>query len=189
MHEQAPGTAARQIRTRSLLLRPPSLADAESLLELYADPQTMQYWSSKPVGGVRDAARLIERDLACEADGRGRFWSVTLAASGRVIGKCALFNLDRDHHRAEVGYALNRAFWGQGIMTEALTGVIDYAFEHLGLHRLEADTDPDNAGSLALLNKLGFIEEGLFRERWNVYGEWRDSVMFGLLRDDWQAGG
>ena len=59
--------------------------------------------------------------------------------------------------------------------------VIDFAFNTLNLHRIEADVDTENAGSLALLEKLGFQREGLFRERWFVYGKWQDSVMLGLI--------
>ncbi|HSM68108.1 MAG TPA: GNAT family protein, partial [Xanthomonadales bacterium] len=62
---------------------------------------------------------------------------------------------------------------------------IDHAFNGMGLHRLEADTDPANTGSLRLLERLGFQREGLFRQRWRVYGQWQDSVMLGLLKPDW----
>ena len=64
--------------------------------------------------------------------------------------------------------------------------VLDYAFNVLELHRLEADTDPENAASLALLEKFGFRREGLFRERWYINGKWLDSVMLGLLKQDHQ---
>ena len=67
------------------------------------------------------------------------------------------------------------------MMHQALDAVIDFAFTTLKLHRLEADVDPDNAGSLGVLEKLGFEREGLFRDRWLLYGKWVDSVMLGLL--------
>jgi len=66
-------------------------------------------------------------------------------------------------------------------MHQALEAVIAFAFDTLNLHRIEADTDTKNAGSLALLEKLGFEREGLFRERWFVYSKWDDSVMLALL--------
>ena len=72
-------------------------------------------------------------------------------------------------------------------MTEVMSSMIDFAFDELDLHRLEADSDTENTGSLALLEKLGFQHEGLFRQRWRVYGEWQDSAMLGLLKPDWQA--
>ena len=72
-------------------------------------------------------------------------------------------------------------------MTEAMNSVLDYAFNDLDFHRLEADTDPDNAASLALLEKFGFQREGYFRERWFVHGKWHDSVMLGLLRSYYET--
>ena len=67
-----------------------------------------------------------------------------------------------------------------------MSAMVTFAFDDLGLHRLEADTDPGNTGSLRLLEKLGFRQEGLFRDRWFVYEEWQDSVMLGLLKPDWR---
>ena len=72
-------------------------------------------------------------------------------------------------------------------MYQALEAVIDFAFNTLELHRIEADVDTENASSLGLLEKLGFRREGLFRERWFVYDEWQDSVMLGLLKQEWLA--
>ncbi len=66
-------------------------------------------------------------------------------------------------------------------MHQAMDAVIGIAFNELGLHRLEADVDPGNTGSLALLEKLGFEREGLFRDRWYINKHWSDSVMLGLL--------
>jgi RimJ/RimL family protein N-acetyltransferase len=72
-------------------------------------------------------------------------------------------------------------------MYQALEAVIDFAFNTLDFHRIEADVDLQNAGSLGLLEKLGFKREGFFRERWYVYNQWQDSVMLGLLKQDWQS--
>ena len=89
------------------------------------------------------------------------------------------------NRRAEIGYVLNRKFWRQGLMSEAIRGVINFAFSSMNLHRIEADTDGDNLASLTMLEQLGFQREGYFRERWCVYDEWQDSVMLGLLESDW----
>jgi RimJ/RimL family protein N-acetyltransferase len=67
-------------------------------------------------------------------------------------------------------------------MRQALEAVIGFSFKTLKLHRIEADVDPLNEGSLGVLEKLGFEREGLFRERWFLYGEWADSVMLALIK-------
>ena len=87
----------------------------------------------------------------------------------------------REPETAEIGFILNREYWGQGLMRQALEAVIDFAFTTLDLHRIEADVDVDNTTSLGLLERLGFKREGLFHDRWYVYEEWQDSVMLGLL--------
>lgn len=175
------------LKTPSLRLRALALSDAEAMHEIYADPETMKYWSSEPVSHLEDTRRLVQKDLDAAAAGSAAFWGISLNGDDRAIGKCVLFNCSSANRRAEVGYVLNRGHWGRGLMREALQAMIDHAFGPLGLHRLEADTNPANAASLGLLQRLGFRQEGLFRERWLVYGEWQDSVMLGLLKSDWEA--
>ena len=89
--------------------------------------------------------------------------------------------------RAEVGYCLHSAHWGQGYMREALSALIGYGFGVLKLRRLEADVDPNNAASLGILARMGFQREGLLRERWNVGGDVQDSVLLGLLAREWKG--
>lgn len=175
------------LNTGRLYLRPLQLSDAEAMHGIYADPETMRYWSSEPVSQVEDSRKLVQQDLDAAAEGTMTFWAVTERGSDAALGKCALLHYSPANRRAEIGYVLNRGYWGRGLMTEAMRAVIQYAFDEVGLHRLEADTDPANAASLRLLEKLGFRQEGLFRERWRVYGEWQDSVMLGLLKSDWEA--
>ena len=86
--------------------------------------------------------------------------------------------------RAEIGFGLQSAYWGKGYMSEAARAVVDCGFDVLRLHRIEADIDPRNRASARVLEKLGFVREGLLRERWIVDGEISDSAIYGLLRTD-----
>lgn len=72
-------------------------------------------------------------------------------------------------------------------MREALTALFDFSFGGLNLHRIEADVDPRNGASLALLERLGFAREGYLRERWLIGGGIRDTVLLGLLHHEWKA--
>jgi len=175
------------LQTKRLRLRPLALSDAEAMHEIYADPETLCYWSCKPARTMDDTRGLVQKDLDAAARGQGLFWAVSRARRPECIGKCVLFQIDETNQRAEVGFLLNRRYWRSGLMREAMSAVIDHAFGELGLHRLEADTDPQNAASLGLLERLGFKQEGLFRERWLVNGKRADSVMLGLLRPDWEG--
>jgi RimJ/RimL family protein N-acetyltransferase len=87
-----------------------------------------------------------------------------------VVGTCTLADIDHVNRRAELGFVLARAFWGQGYTAVALPAVIDFSFHRLELHRLQADTDPRNGPSMRLLQRCGFRREGLLREHYLVQG-------------------
>jgi ribosomal-protein-alanine N-acetyltransferase len=93
---------------------------------------------------------------------------------------------ESQNRRTELGYALAQAHWGHGYMTEMLCELLQFALE-MQLHRLTADTDPNNQPSLRLLERLGFRREGYFREHHFVQGEPQDSIMYGLLRSEWKG--
>ncbi len=175
-----------ELSTRRLFLRPLRLDDAPGMFAIYSDPQTMRYWSSRPVTELEQAAHKIAEDLQLQAGGSAVFWSIVLPKTGRVIGKFTLFHVDTVNHRAELGYVLHRQFWRKGYGSEVLAAMLETAFDTFGLHRLEADIDPDNLASLALLGKFGFRREGLMRERWRLGEEWRDSVVMSLLAPEWR---
>ncbi len=177
----------REFNTKDLYVRPSKLEDAESMFSMLSDPESMKYWSDQPITEINEAIEVLNKDLESDAQGNSLCWAVCLGGQNKMIGKCILFQFSDQNHRAEIGYLLNREYWRQGLMQQALTAVIDFAFDTLKLHRIEADVDTENAASLRLLEKLGFKREGLFRDRWFVYNEWQDSVMLGLLKQDWLA--
>lgn len=174
----------RNLETRDLRLRPLGLQDTEGMFKMLSDKRSMEYWCSPPISRVEEARRVLMEDVASDADGKSLCWAVLLEEDQAMIGKCILFQFNQQNRRAEIGYILNRQYWRRGLMTQALQAVIDFAFSTLDLHRIEADVDPGNTASLALLEKLGFQREGLFRDRWRVYGQWQDSVMLGLIRQE-----
>jgi RimJ/RimL family protein N-acetyltransferase len=105
--------------------------------------------------------------------------------TGRVFGTCTLFSVSVDHRRAEIGFAVAREDWGRGLASEAVEILLGFAFSILGLHRVEADTDPQNVRSLLLLERQGFKREGYARERWHHLGRVHDAVLLGLLAREW----
>ena len=177
-------TIPRELDTDDLHLRPLRMSDAQGMYEILSDAQSMKYWSNKPVTSIEEAKQFLYEDLDSDANGNSLCWAVTFRGQHELIGKCILFNFSPKNFRAEVGFILNRKYWRRGLMQQTLEALIKFAFNDLKLHRLEADTDIENAGSQALLEKLGFKREGLFRERWYVYDQWADSVMYALLNPD-----
>ena len=161
--------------------------DLAAVFAVFSDPAVMRYWSRPPMRDTAEVAHLLADIRAHVAAGTLLQWAIARRADDLVIGHVSLFALHPAHERAELGYALGAAHWRQGLAREALALALDHAFGTLGLRRVEADVDPRNAASVALLERLGFRHEGTLRERWFVAGELQDSAMFGLLAHEWRA--
>jgi len=173
------------ITTPRLVLRWISEDDIDNLYEIFSNSEVMRYWSTVPFPNQAAAAEL-QREIAEGNESEKMFkWGLALRDSNIVIGTTTLFNLNLDNGRAELGYAMGRAYWGKGYMNEALKAFVSHAFEVMGLRRLEADVDPRNGASIRTLERLGFQREGFLRERWHVNGEIQDAIFYGLLRREW----
>jgi len=174
-----------RVSTRRLLLRPFLKSDRAAVLDLFSDARTMLYWSSEPITSLEEVDDRIQQEIDWHSKEKCFNWAIALPDSNQFIGKICLFQFNEQNRRAEIGYVLNRKHWGKGYMSEAMEFLLAFAFGELDLHRIEADTDPENLPSLALLEKFGFQREGLFRDRWFVHDKWHDSVMLGLLQEAW----
>jgi ribosomal-protein-alanine N-acetyltransferase len=174
------------INASRITLRPISSEDLDAFYAIFSDPQVMRYWSSLPIADKDAARKLIDESHERFARHESLKWGVARRTDNALIGTTTLYRLDFDNRRAEIGYALGSAYWGNGYMREALQTALGYAFEVLDLHRIEADVDPRNQASIKTLERLGFQREGLLRERWQVGDEIQDSLFYGLLRRDWQ---
>jgi RimJ/RimL family protein N-acetyltransferase len=160
--------------------------DRSAAFEIFGDPEVMRYWSSPAFADENAALRLIEEIHELFANRQLFEWAICLRDDDRMIGTCTVYQLRPEHRRAEIGFALARAQWGQGYAREALGLLLRFCFEELQLHRLEADVDPRNTPSLRLLEALGFQREGLLRQRWHHSGELQDALFLGLLKPEWK---
>ena len=184
--EHFPELPATRLRLRAL-----DASDADHLYAVFSDPRAMRYWSSPPMTEPAQAAAYIEQIQRWFAGRGGMQWGIEHGSDGRVIGTVTLFLFMPEHHRCEVGFILHPDFWGRGLASEAVARALTYAFDELGMQRIEADVDPRNLASQRMLKRLGFQHEGLMRERWRVAGEIQDGLMLGLLRREFTppAGG
>jgi RimJ/RimL family protein N-acetyltransferase len=182
-----PDFLALELRTPRLHLRALRDTDAEALLAIHSDPAVTRYLIWGPWASIDVAQARLARDLKSMAAGEVLRLMIVRAADGATVGECTLFHLDAQCRRAEIGYSLASAAWGQGIAQEALRELLRYGFDEMGLHRVEADIDPRNEASARCLERLGFVREGLLRERWIVEGEVSDSALYGLLQREWAA--
>lgn len=167
------------LATVRLVLRPRVAGDAAALFPTMADPACMTWWSRGPFASVAELAEYF----AARDEGPWRVWAITRAGDDTAIGFVAAG--ERRRGVAEIGYLVAREAVGQGIATEAVGAVTDRLFAD-GCRRVFADTDPDNAASIALLRRLGFTLEGRLRAEWETHIGVRDTLLFGLLRDEWR---
>lgn len=180
-------TSCPTLRAQRVVLRPLNPADASALVEIFSNPEVLRYWGGSAMPDAASASEFISSVDGLRGQNVLHVWGIARADDDRIIGTGTLAQVDFSNRRAEVGYALGREHWGKGYMAEALPTLLEHAFQTLNMHRLEADVDPRNGPSIRILERLGFQREGFLRERWIINGEIQDSLMFGLLRQDWQV--
>ena len=166
-------------------LRTVRAADEPDLLAVFSDADHLRFWSHGPLADLDDARRYRESIEAGTADRAFFQWAITEPPADRLVGTVTLADWDRDNRRVEIGFILRPDRAGRGLASDAVRTALGFGIGEMGLHRVEADVDPDNAASVRLLERLGFEYEGRLRDRWfTFYGEWKDSDIYGLLADD-----
>ena len=97
------------------------------------------------------------------------------------VGSIGLWRIDKENHRAEIGYMLEPSLHGKGIMYEALQKVVEFGFREIKLHSIEGQIDPRNTASAALLKKAGFVQEAYFKENYYLDGGFADTAVYSIL--------
>jgi len=172
------------LTTARLLLRPLHCGDAETLFSIFSDPEVMRYFNTPPWASLEEAHDVIDSSLEKMKRQESITLAIVLKETNELIGKCMLFSYEPESKRAELGFGVARQHWGKGIIPEAGKALLEYGFDALGLRRIEAEIDPENIASAKTLERLGFIKEGLLRQRWEVNGVVSDSALYGLLVSD-----
>jgi ribosomal-protein-alanine N-acetyltransferase len=177
-----------QLETKNLHLRRLSPADANALFKVLADENVTEFYDDDPFTDISQAMDRIKEWEYGFINVRCVRWGITRVDEDEVIGTCGYFGFHAWNQRASIGFELARSSWRQGIMTEALSAIIDFGFARMDLNRIDAIVMPENIASIKMLEKLGFRNEGLLAEyeRWGSKG-FVDLRMFAILRRDWGA--
>lgn len=169
------------IETQRLILRRFRKDDLQDLYEYLSDGEVVRFEPYKPMNMQKAAENLKWRISMDE------MVAVELKSTGKMIGNIYLGK--RDYDSLEIGFVFNRQYWGQGYATESCKEMMKRAFSK-GVHRIYAECDPNNLGSCGLLERLGFKREAHFRKNvyfWkDIHGDpiWKDSFIYGILRED-----
>lgn len=174
------------VRGTRIALRWLTEQDVPDLFEIFRDPEVARFIGIPQMEDEQDARELV-REIEDLAEAKTLYqWGVADLEDDRVLGTVTLADLDWKNERAEIGFVVGRAHWRKGYANKAVRLLLDHAFGDLGLHRIEADVDPRNEGSLRLLENLGFQREGYLPERHLIDGERQDTVFLGLLAPAWK---
>lgn len=185
--QQPVGLVTPTLETPRLLLRPLQHADLPEFLEINRDEEVTRYLPYPVWVDMDDAVRWYHRMLGLIADGKIAYNAVVEKTTGRVVGGTLLRDMDGDKGKLEVGYVLGKAFWGKGLMREAVEAVVGYAFAAPQMRRVEAHIDARNMASQKLVESLKFQREAVLRDHWLDKGAVSDSLIYGVLRREWDA--
>ena len=176
--------------TPRLLLRQILPSDALALFANHSNAAAMPLFGSDPLTELAQAHKLIETfEAARNWPNPGIRFAIALKTKPELmLGSCGIFKQNRAWRSGILGYDVALNVRGLGIGKEAVSGVLEWAFEALKLNRIEAQVHPENIASMRLLTRLGFVREALQREAgfWN--GRYQDLVLMGLLQRDWRHG-
>ena len=178
-----------RIVTERLILRPPTLKDAEDIAQNANNLDVTRYTAHIPFPyHIKDAKKFIKR---CRQRERQKpvtnlDFVIEHRAQKRVIGCLGFIRIDRFTGKADIGYWLGKNYWRKGFGFEAVGALVKYAFTKLKLQRLEAAIYKENRVSQALARKFGFRKEGMRRRasRSLATGKLHNVMIYGLLKSD-----
>ena len=185
MHTQFEFTVFPQLETERFILRKGIMDDGQDILRLYSNENVVKYLPLPLFASVEDAIDEINWYEKIFKEQKGLRWVIEEIQTNKVIGTCGYLNYEKEHNRIEIGYDLNPDYWGKGVMQEALSAIIHFAFTSMGINKIEAKIEPENTASIKLLEKLNFSQEGLLRQHEFEKGKYIDLAIFSLLKSDY----
>jgi [ribosomal protein S5]-alanine N-acetyltransferase len=170
------------LETKRLRLRPLKLDDATDVFAYAQDPLVSQHVLWHQHHQLSDAITFVKTIVRKYENGEVAEWGIELKSERVIVGTCGFVNYSAEHRKAEVGYALARRLWGNGMASEALEAVVRIAFDELNLNRLEARCTLENKASMRVLDRAGFSREGLMPAQLWIKGSFHDVAYYGRLK-------
>ena len=171
------------LESERLILREVTEADVSEVFDIRSDALTMQYIPRPLAKTKQDALDHINMIKKGSLDNEFINWAISIKGDNKLVGMICLLRMQLQNYRSEIGYVLHPAYHGKGIMDEALKVVIQYAFNILNFHSIEAVIDPHNLASEKLLIKNYFVKEAHLKENEFYEGKFLDTVIYSLLNN------
>ena len=170
------------LETERLLLRRLNNGDVNEVLELRGNPENMKYVPRPLIKNEEEALAHIALIDDKIVNNIGINWAITLKGNPKMIGIMGHYKIQPENFRSEIGYMILPQYHGKGITSEAVKIVVQYGFDNLQLHSIEAIIDPRNNASEKVLQKNGFVKEAHILENEFYEGEFLDTVIYSLLK-------
>lgn len=175
------------LETGHYIVRGLTIDDTGKLFDFLRDKETMKFITPHPVQSVKDMEAEVQKQLDRYALRKEIPWIILNKNNGEIAGEFHLHKLNMWHKKAEMGVVIRKEYQNNGVMTEILEQVLAFGFEKLGLNRIVGDIFAGNQGSEKLLKKYGFTKEGVLRQT-DFDGErYHDTVVFSMMRSEYDA--
>lgn len=174
--------------TPRLILRRAAREDAEPMFRNWAsDPEVTKYLTWPPHGNVEVTQKVLTSWLAGYDQNDYYQWMIVLKELAEPIGSISVVRQNEVVKEGEIGYCIGSQWWHRGIMSEALTAVINYLFAEVGMERISARHDPNNPHSGGVMRKCGMKYEGTTRASDRNNQGICDAAHYAILRGDWET--
>ena len=174
------------LTTPRLTLRKLLVADTSDMYEYASRPDVTRYLTWMPHPDRSYTKEYLEYLGNRYSAGMFYDWAVIYEPDCKMVGTCGFTAFNCTSDSAEVGYVLNPEYWGRGIATEALTRVMEFGFDELGLHRIEAKFIEGNEPSRHVMERVGMTYEGMHREAMLVKGAYVNVGVCAILSSEWK---
>jgi ribosomal-protein-alanine N-acetyltransferase len=172
------------LTSKTVYLRKPTRRDAEELISLNRASTHFHRGLVYPPISPAQFASFLKRSRRADSE----CFLICRVIDDKIAGAINLSQIFLGPFRsAYLGYYIAAAYARQGYMTQALQLMIEYAFGQLKLHRVEANVQPHNLNSIALVKRAGFVREGFSRRYLKIGGRWRDHERWAILNEDWKV--
>src|SRR4030095_6682315 len=148
---------------------------------LRSDEKVMHFIDRPRAQSIDDALQLIQKMEDGINNNESINWGIVPKYDNRLIGTIGYWRIIKEHYRAEVGYMLDTNFQGKGFMQEAITSVLNFGFNEMKLHSVEANVNPENGASMKLLERNNFVREAYHKESYYFNGKFLDAIIYSLL--------
>ncbi|NHN31853.1 GNAT family N-acetyltransferase [Paenibacillus agricola] len=171
------------LETDRTVIRKLKIDDLPDMYAYCSDDVVSQYTTWDTHQTLDDTKRFIEFVWKAYNNHEVAPWGIEDKQTSKLIGTCGFVYWNIAHSRAELGYALSKDFWGQGLMSEVVGKIIDFGWKNMNLVRIEARCHLANIGSARVMEKSGMVFEGILRKHLYTKGEHQDVNMYAIIRE------